>query len=210
MDQNKLTTNYLTFFRIANIPDNIRDTLGVGKYIQYRGHNLTVLIDGKNDDDTPSIVPVFKVADPGKADIASFNGSIYKMDAKFYDLFDALCNDLNLTYMDNGTSNNTNGRDILLIGTPFDKEHSVSLLNKFVFGFVTNEVLLQFIKALREDGGSGFEFICNNGYKFSKSDLLDIIKELLYSIHRVGERDGNEKEILDHAADELAEKYPHD
>ena len=43
--------------------------------------------------------------------------------------------------------------------------------------------MMEFTEVLRNEPKKAFDFICNNGYKFEKTDLINITKELLYGIH---------------------------
>ena len=43
--------------------------------------------------------------------------------------------------------------------------------------------MMEFTEVLRNEPKKAFNFICNNGYEFEKTDLINIIKELLYGIH---------------------------
>ena len=69
----------------------------------------------------------------------------------------------------------------------------------------------QFVDCLRNNPDHAFDFIANEYYKFSKEELKDICKELLYGIYYVEKRgdimESDSKAIYDNAADELDELY---
>lgn len=64
----------------------------------------------------------------------------------------------------------------------------------------------QFIEVLKENPNHAYDYIANNYYKFSKEELKDITKELLYAIY-----DNHTKAmsnlILEEVAEELADNY---
>lgn len=72
-------------------------------------------------------------------------------------------------------------------------------------------IMKQFIQILRNNPDKAFDFISNNSYLFSKNELVDIIKELLYSIYNdakwylITTTDYNR--ILENAADTLEDIY---
>lgn len=69
----------------------------------------------------------------------------------------------------------------------------------------------EFVEVLRNNPNKAFDFIANNGYKFSKSELVDIAKELFYGIYFEAEfgliTQKDHDQILANAADELDERY---
>lgn len=69
----------------------------------------------------------------------------------------------------------------------------------------------QFIDCLRENPDHAFDFIANDYYKFSKDELKDVCKELLYGIYHAKSRgfitEVDSKVIYDCAADSLEESY---
>lgn len=69
----------------------------------------------------------------------------------------------------------------------------------------------QFVDCLRNNPDHAFDFIANEYYKFSKEELKDICKELLYGIYYAESRgyimESDSKAIYDNAADELNELY---
>lgn len=62
-----------------------------------------------------------------------------------------------------------------------------------------------FTEVMKSDPDHAFDYISNNGYSFRNSELVDIIKELLYSIHSNVKE--SEARILEDAAIELDEQY---
>lgn len=64
----------------------------------------------------------------------------------------------------------------------------------------------QFTDCLKNNPDHAFDFIANNYYKFSKDELKDICKELLYAIHTNTTIDEHNK-ILSDTAEELDEFY---
>lgn len=69
-------------------------------------------------------------------------------------------------------------------------------------------MMKQFVKVLKENPNHAYDFIANNYHKYSKTELADIAKELLYTIYA---NTPFEKELhdrmLDEVADNLAEDY---
>ena len=69
----------------------------------------------------------------------------------------------------------------------------------------------QFMEILRNDPNKAYDFIANNSYMFSKYELVDIIKELLYAIYHEAEygliTTEDHDKILANTADGLAEIY---
>ena len=61
-----------------------------------------------------------------------------------------------------------------------------------------------FLAALAE--GKEFDWISNHGHELSKADLVAIIKELLYAIHKLGIFDDKD-DILQVAYEELFDMY---
>lgn len=63
-----------------------------------------------------------------------------------------------------------------------------------------------FIEVLENHPNGAYDYICNNYYKLNKTELKDIIKELLYAVHdnlTKAEHD----EIMKNAAEELKDFY---
>ena len=48
---------------------------------------------------------------------------------------------------------------------------------------MNNERILEFIEILKNKPDEAYDFICNNYNELSKTELVNIIKELLYSIY---------------------------
>ena len=66
--------------------------------------------------------------------------------------------------------------------------------------------LKDFIKVLNDGGDSAYDFIANNYYNMTKSELADIIKELIWAIHDMTYKlDG--EEIFKAVGEELEESY---
>lgn len=61
-----------------------------------------------------------------------------------------------------------------------------------------------FIEALKE--GRGYDWIANHGWELSKEELINIIKEYDYAIHRSVITD-SESYMYSFVADELEEMY---
>ena len=60
------------------------------------------------------------------------------------------------------------------------------------------------IEALKE--GKAYDHISNNGWNMSKDDLVRIIKEYDYAIHRLGDlKTIDSQEVYDEIAEELEE-----
>lgn len=68
-------------------------------------------------------------------------------------------------------------------------------------------MMKEFIKVLKENPNHAYDYICNNYYKFSKEELKDIIKELLYGIYDNPVAKLEHDEILSSVAEELKEVY---
>ena len=75
----------------------------------------------------------------------------------------------------------------------------------------TMENMMEFIEILRNNPDKAFDYIANNGWKFDKSELVNITKELLYGIYAEAEHglivQADHDRILERAADELEEQY---
>lgn len=65
----------------------------------------------------------------------------------------------------------------------------------------------EFIEVLKTNPGHAFDYISNNYYKFSKDELRDIVKELLYSAHTNTMHKSEYNKILFDAATELEDFY---
>lgn len=77
--------------------------------------------------------------------------------------------------------------------------------------FIMENIMVEFVEVLRNNPDGAFDFIANNGHNFSKYELVDIAKELLYAIHYEANfgllTTADHDQILANAADELAENY---
>lgn len=67
-------------------------------------------------------------------------------------------------------------------------------------------IMEKFIEILKTDHDKAFDFIANNAWNFSKDELKDIIKELLYAIYSEVD-DIDQKSIFECAVNELEEWY---
>lgn len=65
----------------------------------------------------------------------------------------------------------------------------------------------EFIEVLKNNPDKAYDYICNNYYKFSKDELKDIIKELLYSIYDNTMHKAEHNKFLFDAATELEDFY---
>ena len=65
-----------------------------------------------------------------------------------------------------------------------------------------NNLMEKFADCLRNNPDHAFDFICQNGYSFSKDELISIVKELLYAIGSDLSQMEHD-EILSATADEL-------
>ena len=75
-----------------------------------------------------------------------------------------------------------------------------------------NKTMMEkFIDCIRNNPDHAFDFIANEYYKFSKDELKDICKELLYGIYHAESRGyiskDDSKVIYECAADSLEESY---
>lgn len=75
-------------------------------------------------------------------------------------------------------------------------------------------IMEQFVDCLKENPDHAFGFIANDYWKFTKDELKDICKELLYGIYHAESR-GNilkddSKVIYECTAEELEESYGED
>lgn len=70
--------------------------------------------------------------------------------------------------------------------------------------------MMEFTEVLKCEPDKAYDFISRNGHRFSKDGLIDILKEILYSMHyHVSDRfyDGLYSKILGDAQIELDENY---
>ena len=68
----------------------------------------------------------------------------------------------------------------------------------------------EFIEVLKNNPDHAYDYISNNYYKFSKDELKDIIKELLFSIHTNTMHKAEHNKFLLDAATELEDFYAED
>lgn len=67
-------------------------------------------------------------------------------------------------------------------------------------------IMKQFTEVLKNNPHHAYDFISNNYYNMSKSELSDIVKELLYGVEEYVLK-GEWKEITKNVADELDDLY---
>ena len=67
-------------------------------------------------------------------------------------------------------------------------------------------MMKQFIEVLKNNPNHAYDYIANNYYKFSKEELKDITKELLYTIYNNNSKAMHDI-MLEEVADELADNY---
>lgn len=70
--------------------------------------------------------------------------------------------------------------------------------------------MAEFTEVLMHEPDNAYDFISDNTYRFDKSDLANIIKELLYSLHcntRYAEYKKLYVDVLQDAGIELDEQY---
>ena len=68
----------------------------------------------------------------------------------------------------------------------------------------------QFIEVLKENPNHAYDFIGNNYHKFSKEELNDIVKELLWTIYSTTSSEFDSElhdRMLDEVGDNLMESY---
>lgn len=72
-------------------------------------------------------------------------------------------------------------------------------------------IMMEFVHVLRNNPNGAYDFIANNYHKFSKSELVDVIKELLYGIYNEVEYGmiikADHDHILSSTASELEDIY---
>ena len=64
-------------------------------------------------------------------------------------------------------------------------------------------MLKEYVEALKN--GNGYQFICDNGYEMSKSELCDIIKEFTYVIKDLSIRNVGSSIYLEYVAESIEE-----
>ena len=70
-------------------------------------------------------------------------------------------------------------------------------------------IMEKFIEVLRSNPDHAFDFICQKGHLFTKYELQNVVKELLYAIH-YNLTEMEHDEILSDTADELSDTYSED
>ena len=68
------------------------------------------------------------------------------------------------------------------------------------------KTMAQFTEVLQNNPDHAYDFISNNYWKMSKDEIVNVVKELLYSIHTNTTEDLHNKILLD-AGIELDEQY---
>ena len=71
--------------------------------------------------------------------------------------------------------------------------------------------MMEFIEILKTNPDHAYDFICNEAWNFSKDELKDIVKELLYGFYKARENHfitkTEELEIFESISEELEEFY---
>ena len=65
-----------------------------------------------------------------------------------------------------------------------------------------NSLMKQFVEILRNDHDTAFDFLADNAWKFSKDELRNISKELVYGIY-MHVRDMDQNSVFETVAEEL-------
>lgn len=68
------------------------------------------------------------------------------------------------------------------------------------------KAMAEFTEVLKYNPSHAYDFICSNYWKLSKAELAEIVKELLYAIHKSCS-DSQMEQLLDDVAIELDEQY---
>ena len=66
-------------------------------------------------------------------------------------------------------------------------------------------MLKEYVEALKN--GNGYQFICDNGYDMTKSDLCDIIKEFTYIIGGLSRENVGSIAYLEEVAESINDNY---
>ena len=66
-------------------------------------------------------------------------------------------------------------------------------------------MLKEYVEALKN--GNGYQYICDNGYDMTKSDLCDIIKEFTYIIGRLSRENVGSIAYLEEVAESINDNY---
>ena len=71
------------------------------------------------------------------------------------------------------------------------------------------KTIAELLDVMKENPRRTYDFISENSYLLSKSEVIDVVKELLYSIHSFCS-ESQAAEMLAMAADELEYQYKED
>ena len=66
-------------------------------------------------------------------------------------------------------------------------------------------MLKGYVDALKN--GNGYQFICDNGYDMSKSELCDIIKEFTYIVGGISRENVGSIAYLEEVAESISDNY---
>lgn len=66
-------------------------------------------------------------------------------------------------------------------------------------------MLKEYVKALKS--GNGYQFICDNGYDMTKSELCDIIKEFTYVVSGLSRQNVGSIAYLEEVAESINDNY---
>lgn len=67
-------------------------------------------------------------------------------------------------------------------------------------------VMIEFAELLKNDHNHAYDFICDNHHKMSKSEIVFIVKEMIYSIYN-NCFESQAENIYNDVATELEEEY---
>ena len=66
-------------------------------------------------------------------------------------------------------------------------------------------MLKEYVEALKN--GNGYQYICDNGFDMTKSDLCNIIKEFTYIIGRLSKENVSSIAYLEEVAESINDNY---
>ena len=66
-------------------------------------------------------------------------------------------------------------------------------------------MLKEYVDALKN--GNGYQFICDNGYDMTKSELCDIIKEFTYVVGGLSRENVGSIAYLEEVAESISDNY---
>ena len=66
-------------------------------------------------------------------------------------------------------------------------------------------MLKEYVEALKN--GNGYQFICDNGYDMTKSELCDIIKEFTYIVGGLSRQNVGSIAYLEEVAESINDNY---